>query len=227
LKIAVLGGTGDLGRGLVLRWSNIHDIVVGSRRDEKAKALADEYRGIAEKYYGEEMKGSIKGFENLHAASESEIMVLTIPHEFAYDFVETLKPVVTPNKIIVSPIVPIQKVENRFTYTPYMLGEPPRPTSAAEMAAQKLNTNRVVSAFHAVAAEKLAQLELELNYDIPIAGDDSEAVKIVSNLITEIPNLRPLYAGPLAVSSLLESLTPLLLNLIVHGKIKHPSLKII
>ena len=38
-SIAILGGTGDLGTGLAIRWSRAgHEIVIGSRTLEKAKA---------------------------------------------------------------------------------------------------------------------------------------------------------------------------------------------
>ncbi len=41
--IAILGGTGDLGTGLAIRWAKAgHEIVIGSRTLEKAeKAVAD------------------------------------------------------------------------------------------------------------------------------------------------------------------------------------------
>ncbi|MEM3078040.1 MAG: hypothetical protein QXR38_00890, partial [Nitrososphaerales archaeon] len=60
-----------------------------------------------------------------------------------------------------------------------------------------------------------------------MASDDVKAVKLVSDLISQIPNLRPIYAGPLEVSRLLEALTPILMNLICHNNIKEPSIKIV
>lgn len=50
MRIALLGGTGDIAEGLVLRWSKIgHEIFIGSRSDEKAKGIASEYRGVLSK----------------------------------------------------------------------------------------------------------------------------------------------------------------------------------
>ncbi|MEM2210624.1 MAG: NADPH-dependent F420 reductase [Nitrososphaerales archaeon] len=226
MKIAILGGTGDLGRGLVTRWAKFHDVIVGSRSEEKGKALADEYRQIAEKHFGSELKGSIQGAENTQAAKVSDVIVLTIPQEYLLGFLPTLKPVIDQNKILISPVVPMQKVNKHFVYTPYSIGEPPRSLSAGEAVSTILRTNRVVSAFHTVPARKLAQLELTLDYDIPLAGDDKDAIQVVSDLIRQIPNLKPLYAGPLSVSNLLESITPFLLNLSIYNKIKDPSIKV-
>ncbi|MCS7116013.1 MAG: NADPH-dependent F420 reductase [Nitrososphaerales archaeon] len=226
MKIAVLGGTGDLGRGLVTRWAKFHEVIVGSRSEEKGRSLADEYRAIAEKHFGAELKGSIQGTENTKAAKASDVVVFTIPQEYLLEFLPTVKPFIDRQKILISPVVPMRRVDKYFIYTPYLIGEPPRPLSAGEAISSILETDRVVSAFHSIPARKLAQLELTLDYDVPLAGDDKDAVQVVSDLIKQIPNLKPLYAGPLSTSSLLESITPFLLNLSIYNKIKDPSIRV-
>ena len=41
MKISLLGGTGDIAEGLVLRWSRAgHEIYIGSRSEEKALGIA-------------------------------------------------------------------------------------------------------------------------------------------------------------------------------------------
>jgi predicted dinucleotide-binding enzyme len=42
MKIAILGGTGSIGKGLALRWSGKHEIVVCSRELDKAMKAAGE-----------------------------------------------------------------------------------------------------------------------------------------------------------------------------------------
>jgi predicted dinucleotide-binding enzyme len=49
--------------------------------------------------------------------------------------------------------------------------------------------------------------------DILLAGDDDEAKAAVTALVRTIPDLRPIDAGPLASTGLLESVTALQLNL--------------
>ena len=45
MKIALLGGTGDIAEGLVLRWAKAgHEIFIGSRSEEKAQTITDEYK---------------------------------------------------------------------------------------------------------------------------------------------------------------------------------------
>jgi len=43
MRIAILGGTGDIGEGLALRLARKHQIIVGSREAEKAQEAADAY----------------------------------------------------------------------------------------------------------------------------------------------------------------------------------------
>mgnify|MGYP005864116739 CR=1 FL=1 len=71
MRIALLGGTGDIGEGLALRWAHDtdHEIVIGSRDPEKARNKAEAYeaeiddRGVDTK---------ITGFENGMAADRAE-----------------------------------------------------------------------------------------------------------------------------------------------------------
>ena len=46
--IAILGGTGDLGTGLAIRWAKAgHAIIIGSRTQEKADAAVAELKRIS------------------------------------------------------------------------------------------------------------------------------------------------------------------------------------
>jgi 8-hydroxy-5-deazaflavin:NADPH oxidoreductase len=86
---------------------------------------------------------------------------------------------------------------------------------------------RVVSAFHTICAAALQDIERVMKADAFICGDDSEAIDIVGELAGEIKSLRPLKAGPLAASSLVESLTPFLLNVARKNKIKDAGIAIV
>jgi NADPH-dependent F420 reductase len=72
---------------------------------------------------------------------------------------------------------------------------------------------QVVSALHTVSAPPLNDLEHELDEDVPIAGDSLEAKKRVAELIGRIDGLRPVNAGRLEASKLIEGLTPLLIGI--------------
>jgi hypothetical protein len=61
LIIGILGGTGNMGRGLAIRWALKHDVVIGSRSSDRASEIAKDLENIARGFYQAEMKGSIKG----------------------------------------------------------------------------------------------------------------------------------------------------------------------
>jgi NADPH-dependent F420 reductase len=85
---------------------------------------------------------------------------------------------------------------------------------------------RIISAFHTIAAA-LQDLSRSVQCDVMICGNDMESKLRVSGLATEIKDLRPLDAGPLSASGLVESLTPILLNVARRNKIKDAGIKIV
>ena len=87
--------------------------------------------------------------------------------------------------------------------------------SAAEVVQEIVAPTPVVSAFQTVPAAYLGNVDSIMNIDVLVAGDNLDAVATVSNLICDISNLRPLRVGALANSKLIESLTPLLLNVAI------------
>jgi reduced coenzyme F420:NADP oxidoreductase (EC 1.6.99.-) len=72
MRIALLGGTGDIGEGLALRWGrdSEHDIVIGSRDPEKARDAADDYESELAAY---DKETKITGFENEMAADRADV----------------------------------------------------------------------------------------------------------------------------------------------------------
>jgi NADPH-dependent F420 reductase len=100
------------------------------------------------------------------------------------------------------------------------------PQGSAGQQAQEMAPDgvQVVSALHTVGAPKLADLDEELDEDVPIAGDKKDAKRAVAELIAQIPGLRPIDCGRLEMARLIEGLTPLLIS--VNGRHKtHAGIK--
>ena len=75
MKIAILGGTGKEGSGLGFRWAAAgHEVIIGSRSDEKGIQAAAELQAALP-------SGVIRGCDNVTAADEAEIVVLSVPYE--------------------------------------------------------------------------------------------------------------------------------------------------
>jgi predicted dinucleotide-binding enzyme len=41
VKVGIVGGTGDIGEGMALRISQVHEVILGSREEERACASSD------------------------------------------------------------------------------------------------------------------------------------------------------------------------------------------
>ena len=206
MRIALCGGTGDIGEGLALRWARDtdHDLLVGSRDPEKARAAVERYE---EELDARGITSSIAGFANGMAADRADVVLACVP---AYHLVDTIEAVADrlDDTILVSPAVGMQREEGGFQYNRPSAGSV---TALAASAAPE--DVPVVGAFHSLAAGRLADLGTEIDADTLVVGDNEEAKTTVADLAEGIDGLRALDAGPIANAAPVESLTPLLINL--------------
>jgi NADPH-dependent F420 reductase len=223
MKIGIVGGTGGMGEGFALRWSQKHDIVIGSREAQKAKESADQYSNSARQAYGSAMSGSIAGDDNYALAKDVDVLILSIPYEYINDTCAKMSGQIRDDCIVVSPIVPMTRTDAGFVYIPLEQGK----KNAGEMVGEGLKPrSRVVSAFHTISEVKLKNVGQSLDADTFICGDDQAAVDKLTGLVSEIRGLRPVYLGPLSLSYQAEILTPMLLNAAKKNKLKNPGLKL-
>jgi 8-hydroxy-5-deazaflavin:NADPH oxidoreductase len=233
LKIGIIGGTGSMGRGLAFRLSKSHDVFIISRNYEKAVQTGNSLEATARGFHGDSMQGSIKGASDKDAVENSEAIILTIPAESTIATIQDLKAYFHRKQIIISPIVPMKKSRGNFRYillpkqSPITADVEASQPSAAELIQEIISPVPVVSAFHTVPAAYLTDVDKILDIDVFVAGDDDLAVVAASKLICEIPRLRPLKAGPLENSRLIESMVPLLLNVAVLNNLKEPSIRVV
>jgi len=223
MKIGIIGGTGGMGKGFALRWSQNHDVIVGSRDAARASESATEYSNMAKEAFGE-IKGSISGNDNVSVAKESDVLILSIPYENIDSVCSGVLSEVKDSCVVVSPIVPMIKTDVGFECVSIKEN---KPFSYKLVSDHMKNKSKLVSAFHVISEKKLVNPTLELDYDIFVCGDDDESVQVVNGLIGEIKGLRSIYLGPIELSYLAEMSTPLLLNAMIRNKLKNPGIKII
>jgi len=223
MKIGIIGGTGGMGKGFALRWSQNNDVIIGSRDAARAAESAIEYTNLAKEAFGE-IKGTISGNDNLTVAKDSDVLILAIPYENIDSVCSGILPEVKDSCVVVSPIVPMTKTDVGFECISIKEN---KPFSFKLVLNHMKNKSKLVSAFHVISEKKLVNATLELDYDIFVCGDDNESVQVVNGLINEIKGLRPINLGPIELSYLAEMSTPLLLNAMIKNKIKNPGIKII
>ncbi|MBS3815513.1 MAG: NADPH-dependent F420 reductase [Hadesarchaea archaeon] len=206
--IAVIGGTGKLGRGLVARLAKSGEkVIIGSRTPKKAERTASEL--------SEKTNAEILGAGNEEATRKSEIIFLSVPYKGINGILDQINPALNSSKIVVSTIVPLSFKEGEVN-----LINPGSESAAEEIASNLPNDIPVVSAFQTVSANSMRDIENPLNSDIPICGDNEDAKTKVGELINKLSGTNPIDVGPLSNSNLIESLGVLLVDLSLRHKSK-------
>lgn len=207
--IAILGGTGDQGLGLALRFAKAgRPVVIGSRKADRAVAAADEVR---EKVSGAE----VSGFENAEATPKARIVILSVPFEHTASTVKGIREALTPGQIVVSMAVPLATAIGDGAVRTLGIWQ----GSCAEMVASLVPKEvEVVSAFQNVSAHRLQHLEDSVDCDVIVSGA-KEPRERVAELCDLVPGLRGINGGPLPNARIIEEMTALLIGLNIRYKV--------
>ncbi|GAA1586905.1 NADPH-dependent F420 reductase [Actinomadura kijaniata] len=202
LTIGILGGTGDQGKGLALRFAMAgHEVIIGSRKADRAQEAADDLRSVVAGL-------PVRGAENAAAATAADIVIIAVPWEGHRPTLESLRPELA-GKIVVDCVNPLgfEKGKGAFAL-------PVEEGSAAEQAAAVLTDSRVVAAFHHVSAKLLLDPSVEsMDLDVLVLGNDREATDLVQALAGRIPGMRGIYGGRLHNAHQVEAFTANLISI--------------
>jgi NADPH-dependent F420 reductase len=199
-KVAVMGGTGPLGRGLALRWAAAGlEVTVGSRSADRA---AREAEALAERLRAIGRGRAPRGAENAVAAAEADVIVLAVPFEAQAATLEEIRRAIE-GKVLIDAAVPLDPREM------WRVELPGAGSAAAEAQAQLGDRVRVVCAFQNVAASRLWNLDVEIDCDVLVCGNDADAKRIALELV-EAAGLRGFDAGPLDNAGVIDGLTSIL-----------------
>jgi hypothetical protein len=203
--VAVVGGTGDQGYGLALRWAKAgKHVLIGSRVRSRAEDAAARIKTAV----GDSAR--IEGSENADVVARAPLVVLSVPFEAQMATLKSLRAAWRPGQILVDLTVPLEASVG---------GSPTRllkvwAGSAAEQAAQNVPDNvSVVGAFHNVGAHALQEIAHDVECDIIVCGDNAEARGRVRPWVEAIPGCRYVDGGKLENARIVESLTALLIGI--------------
>lgn len=210
-SVAVVGGTGEQGRGLALRWSAAgYDVTIGSRASARASAEVEKLNRLHSNI-------SLSSDDNKGAAGGADIIVLTVPFKFQQSTVEDIATCLD-GKILVDVTVPL--VPPRVARV-----QLPEAGSAVVNVQRILGDNvRVVSAFQNVSAHHLNDLNQKIKCDVLVCGDDAEAREETIKLVAAA-GMRGVHGGPLVNSVVAEALTSVLIG--INRRYKIPGAGII
>lgn len=188
--IAVIGGTGALGKGIARRLVKAgHRVTIGSRSADKARSTSEEL-------------GAADYAENADAAANKDVVIVAVPHGSQGDTLRQIAGAIG-TAVVVDTTVPLVPPK-------VMRVQLPAEGSAAMQAREHLGPDaRLVTAFHNVSAHHLDS-DHAIECDVLVFSDDVEARQVVVDLCPGM-GLRGLSGGALANSAAAEALTSILI----------------
>ncbi|HWC32130.1 MAG TPA: NADPH-dependent F420 reductase [Actinomycetota bacterium] len=203
-RVAVVGGTGDLGFGLVLRLAAAGvRVTIGSRARERADAAA----GRAREVLGGD--APVQGAENAGAFAEAEVAFVTVPYAGQAEIYRSIKDHVGGDLIVCDTTTPLATAVGG---RPWQVLRPWHGSAAEQARALLPRGTRLVAGFHSVGAEQLETLEHAADGDVLLCGDDDDAKGTVGALVDRVPDLRWVDCGRLEMARVLEPLTAVLIS---------------
>ena len=208
--IAIAGGTGHLGQALATRWIRAgYRVLIGSRTAEKARSAAREIgRGIQQQ---------LEWGTNAEVSAHADVIVVTVPYVGQLQVLDAIREPAA-GKLVVDTTVPLVPPKVMRVQLP------PEGCAALRAKALLAPETKVVSAFHNVAAQKIAAGGSP-DCDVLVFGDEKEERQRVIELC-HAAGLRGLHGGPLANSAAAEALTSVLIFINRHYSVDGAGIRI-
>lgn len=219
MKIAVIGGTGDQGLGLALRYAKVgEDVVIGSRKAEKAENAVAEIENLL----GHSVK-NLEGMSNPDAAVVSDVLILTVPLQAQKPTLDSIKEYVD-GKIIIDATAPLNSNIGGSPMEFIEVWE----GSAAERTAAILKGKDVaiVSAYSNISSSSLMNHEKDIDCDCLVCGNNDEAKLKAMELINKLPGVKAIDCGDISRSRIVEKITPLLIGLNIKNRTHYAGIRI-
>lgn len=161
---------------------------------------------------------AISGCDNVTAADDAELVVLSVPYEAQQATLTDVRAVLQ-GKMLVTVVAPLGQPKARVMRLP-------SGRSAAEEAQMQLGSNvTVIAAFQNISATHLRDLDHPLDCDVLICGERAADKDIVAGLCRDA-GMRGINAGALANAVVAEGLTAVLLGINVRHKITGAGIRI-
>lgn len=205
--IAIIGATGNMGSAIAktLAKGDYRLLLIGSN-SEKLEALYNEIHELQPTADMETMNCAFEG------CWEADIIIPAVPYKAEKEIAAKIKDVAT-GKIVISISNPLNE-----TYTALVTDTG---KSAGEELQLALPYAKVVKAFNTIYAEDLAEPVIDNQIiDSLVAGNDEEAVQAAAALVA-LAGFNPVMAGDISVSSSMENMQLMLIQLSMKNNYSH------
>ncbi len=202
-RVAIIGGTGEEGFGLALRWAKAGiEVTIGSRDQARGQ-------GAAQRLIATVPDARAHGAANKDAAAAHDVVVVTVPFAGQATIYKSIADHVREDAIVIDGTVPVSAAVGGRPTTVLGVWQ----GSAAQQASSLLPKSVItMGAFHTLAAKAVGELETPLEGDVLVCGP-KKGKPVVRELVEAIESLRFVDAGGLEQARIVEPLTALLIGI--------------
>jgi hypothetical protein len=212
--IAVLGGTGQQGRGLAQRLAIAGErIVVGSRDPERARSAIAAWPAGARR---------AEAADNAAAVAQADVAILAVPFATVDALLAELADRFKPDALVIDVTVPVTFEGGKMSMIQVAEG------SAAQHVRARLPEHaRLAGAFKTIPAHLLGEVERPLDCDEFVCGDSEAARSQAAALVQLLPGLRAVDVGPLSRAESIEHVTALAIAINRRHKIHEARFRVV
>jgi hypothetical protein len=195
-SIAILGGTGEQGRGLARRFARAGArITIGSRDPERARAAVAGWNAAG---------AAIDVATNADVVERCDVTVIAVPFPSVDALLEEVGSRFKAGAVAIDVTVPVTFAGGKMA----MLAVP-EGSACEHIRARLPATVGLAAAFKTVPAHLLGDLDAALDCDEFVCGDSDESRARAADLVALLPGLRAVDVGPLSRARSIEHLTAL------------------
>lgn len=212
--IAILGGTGQQGRGLAQRLAMAGEpVIVGSRDPDRARETIASWRS---------MGPAIEVDDNAGAVMRAGVTILAVPYPAVDALLADLHPHFKPESLVIDVTVPVTFAGGRMA----MIAVPEG--SAAQHIRTLLPASvRLAAAFKTLPAHLLDDVDQSLDCDEFVCGDSDDARAQASALVAKLQGVRAIDVGSLSRAESVEHLTALAIAINRRHKIREARFRVV
>jgi NADPH-dependent F420 reductase len=211
----VLGGTGQQGHGLALRFAAAGlRVIIGSRDPGRAR---DAFSGLSAS-----PGPPLELTDHATAVTQAEVTILSVPFGSVDALLHELSPTFRTGALVIDVTVPVTFAGGKMAMI-----DVPEGSAAEHVRARLPPAVRLAGAFKTIPAALLGAGSEPLDCDEFVCGDSDEARQEASALVRALPGVRPIDVGPLSRASSIEHLTALAIAINRRHKIHDARFRVV
>jgi len=212
--IAILGGTGQQGRGLAQRLARAgHRVIVASRDPLRARDAVASWPDAARTIDVDDYGGAV---------SRADVTIVAVPFASAADILAGVRERFGAGSVVIDVTVPVMFAGGRMTTI-----DVPEGSAAEHVRAHVPDGVHVAGTFKTIPAHLLGEIDRPLDCDEFVCGDSDVARDRAIALVQALPGLRPVDVGPLARARSIEQLTALAIAINRRHKIHDARFRVV